>query len=77
LLRIVHDSTRAAETEKIVRGILGLGSLDESLPPEMSSLEKIKIHAQAGFAYRTRGTKEDFERLWQEAFPIKKKGSKQ
>jgi hypothetical protein len=56
--------------------MLGTIPMKDPLPDHILPLERIKIYASEGFAARNEGTKEDFERLWQEAFPQTEKGCK-
>jgi len=62
-------STPDHDRGKMLRQIMGLAPLRDPLPDEMPALEKIKVYAREGFASGYHGTPEDFERIWQEAFP--------
>jgi hypothetical protein len=68
----------SAERQRDIGKIMGLIPLHDTLPEEMPAIEKIKVYAKSGFAYRREGTEEDFERLWLLAFhdEVTKKGVK-
>lgn len=62
------DPKRVAEHAAVVRELMGLDLIDESLPEDLPAIERIKIYARAGYKQYHVGTDADFERVWDEAF---------
>lgn len=62
-----RSAKRQDEGQRTVEMVMGLRLLKEPLPASMLALERLRVYAREGYAYRGEGTAEDFERLWQKA----------
>lgn len=65
------------DRDLVLERIMGLAPQKDAPPEELPALEKIKIYARSGYHQHHRGTDEDFERVWAEAFPEGEEGRKQ
>jgi hypothetical protein len=57
------------DPDYVLSRIMGLVPQKPSPPDDMPPLEKIKIYARSGYHQHHLGTDDDFERVWEEAFP--------
>jgi hypothetical protein len=62
--------------DKVLSRIMGLTPPKPRPPDDMPAIEKIKLYARSGYNLHHIGTDEDFERVWEEAFPEEKGGKK-
>jgi hypothetical protein len=51
-------------------------SLREAPSDDVPPIDKIKLYARSGYHLHHIGTDEDFEQVWEEAFPEEKGGKK-
>jgi hypothetical protein len=73
--RLVTPEQRK-RSEGYLAQLSGRSPLHDTPPDDMPALEKIKLYARSGYQLHHIGTDEDFERVWEEAFPDKKDGKK-
>lgn len=74
--RLSSSPERSAAIQEVVGKLLGEIPMKEPLPDHIPALERIKIYASESFTSCYGGTEEDFEQLWQEAFPQTEKCGK-
>lgn len=76
LSRFVQDDEQSQIHSDVFDTFMGAKPLRATLPDDMPPLEKTKLYARSGYHLHHLGTDEDFERVWEEAFPEEEEGRK-
>lgn len=75
--RFVQDDEQSRIHASVFDRLMGSEPLRESPPDDMPALEKIKLYARSGYHLHHIGSDENFERVWEEAFPDEEKGNEE